>query len=166
LQPSFGEVPIAFHGAQREIQHASDFRRVEAAEEAQFDDSGVQRVTCREFVESAIDVEYVRIQGRRTQHPRRGPATISLGRLSFARVIDQNPAHHLRRYGDEMAPPVPINVLDAGDAQVKFMHEGCGLERVAGAFVPQIPRCQTAEIPVYQTGQLLYGAFATILPTL
>src|SRR5579859_6066185 len=26
LQPSFGEVPIAFHGAQREIQHASDFR--------------------------------------------------------------------------------------------------------------------------------------------
>ncbi len=99
---------------------------IQTAEETQFHDSGVPRIVGRHLLHGAIDVQHIGT-GSYTyrRQPRRGSqAGIALGRLPFARVVDEHTPHHLGSYRDEMTAALPIHLLNRTDTQMKLMNEG------------------------------------------
>jgi hypothetical protein len=59
-------------------------------------------------------------------------AVAALLGISGFGVVHQDAAHHARCQGEHLSARGPINVLLICQAQVGLMHQGCGLEGVAG----------------------------------
>jgi hypothetical protein len=72
-------------------------------------------------------------------------------------VIDQNAAHDRDAYPNKMSAILPVSRLIANQAQVSFVHQGCRLQCVAGAFVSQLKPGKTAEFVDDERYELIGG---------
>jgi hypothetical protein len=70
-------------------------------------------------------------------------------------VLDENAAHGLGRGGKEGAAAVPVRRRPIVDqAQIRFMYQGGGLKRLAGALLGQSLSGQLAQLVINQRQQL------------
>jgi hypothetical protein len=85
-------------------------------------------------------------------------ADAALAGALAAGVVDEDAAHFLGRRGEEVAAtiPVPGDVL-ADKPRVRLMHQGGGLERLAGILLRQPLGGELAELIINQRQQLLGG---------
>ena len=69
-----------------------------------------------------------------------------------AGVLDEDPPHGLGRRGEEV--PSAIELLVAHQAQIGFVDQGRGIERVAGPFVRHMTGRELAQLVIDQRQQL------------
>ena len=68
-------------------------------------------------------------------------------------VIDEDPAHDLRRDAKEMPSILPIDLALAHEADVRLMNERRRLQGVVGALAPKLARGNAAKLPVDERQQ-------------
>ena len=71
------------------------------------------------------------------------------------RVIDEDPAHDLRGNAKKVRPIAPPYFTLIDQAQVGFVDERGGLQRVSNRLVSKIARGEAAEFAVHERQQLL-----------
>ena len=114
IQPRFRGSPIALRGRWRHAEYVGGFLDRESAKRTKLDDPGQFSVDLFEAIERAIEREdrdlaqtrhIPRFVDRHTAH-----AVASFARGVTTGVIDQNPAHHLRRDTEEMRSILPVDL--------------------------------------------------------
>jgi hypothetical protein len=60
------------------------------------------------------------------------------GAIPFARMIDQDATHHLRRDGKKMRPIAPVHVMCGQETQECLLNERGGLNEIAIALSRQM----------------------------
>jgi hypothetical protein len=73
-------------------------------------------------------------------------------------VIDQDPAHDLRRDTKEMRSILPIDLALVDEPHVRLMNKGRRLQGVVGPFVPKLARGNAAELCIDEWQQLIEGS--------
>ena len=68
-------------------------------------------------------------------------------------VIDQDPAHDLRRDAKEMASILPIDLALVDEPDVHLMNKRRRLQGVVGALAPKLARGNAAKLPVDERQQ-------------
>jgi len=76
-----------------------------------------------------------------------GSAT-TLSRVPDSAMIDQYASHERSSNTKKMIPVVPFDLGLLSESQVRLVHEGCGLQGMAGALAPQIKRRETPKFGV------------------
>jgi len=64
-----------------------------------------------------------------------------LNSISPARVVHQNPTHHLRRHGEKLDSRLNVHSPAPDQAQVGFIDQGRGLKQMPGPFAAHAIRC-------------------------
>lgn len=71
-------------------------------------------------------------------------AAVSQSLIATCR-FNQNASHGIGGGGEEVPPATPrLSLVDIHKAKVRFMHQGGGLQRMAGLLLPKTIRCQFA----------------------
>ena len=68
-------------------------------------------------------------------------------------VIYQNPTHHLRCHVEELCAILPAGARLIEEAEVSFIDQRRGLQRVSRMFPPQVMMGQAAQIVVNESDQ-------------
>jgi len=79
-------------------------------------------------------------------HRSGGPGAL-LGKPA-ALVADQDLAHHLCRDPQDLGAVLPLDTVEPREPQPGLVHEGRGLERASGTFVPQARYGNAAQLVV------------------
>jgi hypothetical protein len=79
-------------------------------------------------------------------------------------MLDQNTAHQLRGYGEEMGPILPLHPLVIHEADVGLIDQRACLKVVVGALASHVPVRQPAELPVDDRRQLVEGELVSVAP--
>jgi hypothetical protein len=158
MQPGFGHPEFAIDGSGRDSQDRPDLVIGEAAEKEEFDDLTFAGVEGSQPLEGFVQCQYVRPGFRADQdcfiqrHALQPfPALLP---FSCAGMIHKDVAHDARRHCIKMSPipPVPTGI---GQADIGFMHQGCGAQGMIGAFGEKTTRRQSAKVVVNQGNQLI-----------
>src|SRR5208282_2150751 len=148
-QPGLGQVPIALHRRTRNSQNCSGLVKIQAAEETQLHKLGLLWIEFGQPGESFIHGNDIRglplgNDFRFLQENLLEFVTAFLGVMAAA-VVNQDAAHQLRRDAHELLLIFPVRLSLIGQAQIRFMHEGGGLQGVIAALPPQITGRQTSQ---------------------
>jgi hypothetical protein len=81
-----------------------------------------------------------------------------------ARIVHQDLTHETGGYSEKMRPILPAGARLINEAQISFVDQRCGLQRVALAFSPQAAGGQLTEFPVHQWRQVIQGLLVTLCP--
>ena len=82
-------------------------------------------------------------------------AVAPLARVVTTGVIDEDPAHDLRRDTEEMRAILPIDLTLVDEPDVHLMDESRGLQGVIGPFVPELAHRHAAELRIDERQQLI-----------
>ena len=114
------------------------------------DEPGLPGRKHREFFQRTVNVENIRMnwadKNRRAIQFDSLPGP--LDRLSRSRIVHQHLAHNRGSHGKEVIPVIPFPLFGANQAQVGFIYQGCGLQRVVRAFSAHIPGCDSPELGI------------------
>jgi hypothetical protein len=69
-----------------------------------------------------------------------------------------------RRQGKELSPAFPVDFPDRRQPQVKLVHQGRRLERVAVAFLAEQDRRHPVQLRIHQSSQFLERIRISIAP--
>src|SRR5215467_5430965 len=69
-------------------------------------------------------------------------------------MVDQDATHDLGRYAKEVRAVFPVEAMLTDQAQVSFIDQRAGLQRVTGSLAAHIVPCQAMQLLVYQRDQL------------
>ena len=140
LKPTLGEAPVAFDSCTADAERISDLGFGEADEEFQFDDAGLAGIDLLQALERLIDSDDVGIGMS-------GGGGILQGGLSSAAaapfsqtgagMIDENAPHDSGCEGEEVAAVLDFDGGLAEEADIEFVDQGSGLQRVVLAFPHQ-----------------------------
>lgn len=142
-------MPFAADCSFRDVQHFGDFFDFESAEKPQFDDARLlpvkgfqqlQRIVESNEIDVTLDGETDGFVKREFAFA--APAFL---RPVFARVVNEDVTHHLRRDVKEVRAVLPFHRFAADKPQVCFVDERGGLKRVVRAFVTQMILRQPAQ---------------------
>src|SRR5206468_11599450 len=89
------------------------------------------------------------------------PPAAVLGQLLPPGRFDEDPPHRFRRGGEEVPPA--LELLVAHQAQVRFVNQGGGLERLPRRLVSQLPGGQLAQLVVDQRQELTGGVRVALI---
>jgi hypothetical protein len=73
-------------------------------------------------------------------------------------MVDEDPAHDLRRHGKEVRPVLPVDLPLVHEAQIGFVHERGRLKAVPVALEPQLARGDAAQFGVHERHQPIQRA--------
>lgn len=171
-QPRACERPVSLRRARGATEKSGRFLDAEAAEEAQFHEPRETRRLGRELVEGAIEIDQFRRVHRRLHRFAFSEAEGHAGRVRAAallrhlraRVIHEYPTHDPRRDSEEMRAIVPRHVGETAQAQIRFVRERGGLQRVAGPFCTQMTGGNRAKLGVDEWQEALERAVIALLP--
>jgi hypothetical protein len=79
-------------------------------------------------------------------------------------VIDQDPAHDLRRDTKEMRAIPPIDLALVDEPDVHLMHKGRWLQGMVGPLVPKLARGNVAELRIDEWQQLIQRSLVAATP--
>ena len=138
-QPDSRELPIAPHGARRDIQHVRDFLFRQPAEVAQLHHLGLTLGNLRERRQRFIQRDHrpvrLRHQNRRLLEVHADRLAAAFARTPGARGVHQNAAHHLRRHRKELGSLAPFHVAHIHQSKIDLMDQRGGLKNVPLALV-------------------------------
>jgi hypothetical protein len=141
-EPRFGHAPLSFYCPRRNIQDLTDFFVGQAAKEAQFDDLALARIEGEEIFQRVVERDQIDapFRGRRERFVEREfVATASaFFRAMGASVIHEDATHHLGGDSEKMGPVLPGGGALIDEAQIRFVDETGGLQRMIRAFPLQI----------------------------
>ena len=81
-----------------------------------------------------------------------------------ARVIHENPAHHLRGDAEEMSPIPPIDVPLVNQPKVDLVDQCRRLKRVANTFGAKLTRSDSTQLRINERKQLVQRVGITVPP--
>lgn len=81
-----------------------------------------------------------------------------------ARMLDQDPAHQLRRDREEMGPVLPLHPVVVHEAHVGFVDQSSGLEAVSLALTSHVAVRKTSELGIDDWRELLERASIAVTP--
>jgi hypothetical protein len=141
----------------------------QAAKDAQFDDTTSPRIECRQGIERVVKRNEVaaaalRRPDERVAQRHSPEAAASLEVAPGARALDEDVPHEPGGECEEVRtiPQAHAGTLD--EAQIGFVDERGGLERVAGGFAPHMPPRQLTQIPVNQRYEPLERRLVALFP--
>lgn len=62
--------------------------------------------------------------------------------------IDENSSHRSRGHREEMRSVLPLNLIHVDQPEIRFIHEGGSLKRVAGSFAGHVPMGEAVQLIV------------------
>ena len=124
---------------------------LKAAEVSELDDTGLARVVGGEPGESFINgcdfIEAVWRDGEVIVHLYALQAARTPGGAVLAGIVDENLAHDVSGESDELGAAAPVDIL-AGKAEVGFIDERGGLQRVVGSLAAHVGLSETVQLGV------------------
>ena len=141
-EPPFRFDPIAANRTIGNAERLGGFFFGHPAEETAFDDLSQALVEGRESFERTVerdecfrsildgDVDLIEIEAM--------PLSAALVGADFSRVLDENAPHRLRRDGEKMRSARESRARLVGELHVRFVHERCRAQRMAGMLEPQL----------------------------
>jgi hypothetical protein len=127
LQPCLGQAPVSHHGIGPDIQHRRRFLDTEAAEEAEFDDASLARITLFERFQGIVElfevVSWFIGHFECVFERDFDGAASTLLRQSRPSVIDQDAAHDASRHGQKMSAVLPVHAGGADEPEIGFVDE-------------------------------------------
>ena len=139
----------------------------EAAEKSHFDDlhfagidarKRVQRVIERHEVDARIDAHDNGLIQRDMLH------AASAFEVMTSCMLDQNTAHQLRGYCEEMGPILPLHPLVIHEADVGLVDQRACLKVVVGALASHVAVRQPSELRIDDRRQLVEGELVSVAP--
>ena len=79
-------------------------------------------------------------------------------------MIDQDPAHDLRRDAKEMRPILPVDLALVDEPDIHLMNKGRWLQGVVGPLVPKLARGNAAKLSIDEREQLVERSPVTATP--
>ena len=149
----------AFGGRWRHIEHVCRFLYGQSAKCAKLDDSGQVRVGLFQAIERVIQREDGHLVRRRylsrlvDRHALHTAAP--LARAATPGVIDQDPAHDLRRDTKEVRSILPIDLPLIDEPQVHLMNERRRLQGVVGPLATKLAGRNATELRIDERQQLI-----------
>src|SRR6266496_1421980 len=137
-EPFLGQPPIAMNRFGGDVQDLGGLVHAEAAKEPQLDHAGLARIDARQLLERLVEIQ--QIDAGRVRHEDRFIEGQVLGAAAAfetsarARDIDQDPAHDGGAHREKVRPILPVHLARAEQAQIHFVDERGGLERVVRRF--------------------------------
>ena len=131
----------------------------QAAEEPQLDDARLTFVEGGEPLERLVEgkqVDRAALGGDHRfveRHLRRGATPFDA--LVGSRVVDENPAHRLRRDPEEVRAVLPPDVALLDELHKRLVDQRRRLERVVLALAPQVARGAASQLAVDQREELV-----------
>ncbi len=163
MQPRLGESPLPLHRGGSEFEDAGGGLDIESAEEAEFDDAGLDGIEGRESVEGFVEGEHLDrgVVGDEGDVVEGGasPAAAPLLRPAGASVVDEDAAHGSRGEREELGPGRPAGVILTDESEVRLVDESGGLEGVSGALLAHEDAGEIAEFAREQIVESIDRAF-------
>ena len=162
MKPGAGVGPVALGGGRGNVERGGRFFNRHADKVPELDEVGFRRINGGEFFQGVVDGEQLVILPRGGHRQVRNvhavlAATVTQGAFA-AGVVDEDAAHGFGGGGKEMRPVLPARVGLANEAQVGFVDERGGLQRLPGRFVRHLLGSQPAQFIVHH-GQQFLGRF-------
>ena len=136
MEPGFGVGPVAFDGFFGDVEDFGDFGVGHADEAVEFDDFGAHRFFGSELVEEFVNAQEFFRLGFDGQFDGSEFEAFEIPAVFFgpaaASAIDEDAAHHFGSGAEELGAALPMLLVLAGDAEPGFVHQGGGLEGLAG----------------------------------
>jgi hypothetical protein len=79
-------------------------------------------------------------------------------------VVDEDPAHDPRGHSEKVSPIPPIDVALVNESQKHLVHQGGGLERVAGSLASKLTCRNPTQLGVHERQQLIERALVAAAP--
>src|SRR5580700_362573 len=104
MQPSPCGSPVSCHRPWRQLEHIRGLFDGKTAEESQLHNTALLLVEFSQFIQSVVKSDHIHAAALE-RHPIQGYAiaSISLGAIAAARVLDQNLPHQLGADGQKMS---------------------------------------------------------------
>ena len=169
-EPGFGGDPVALDGSCRQ---AEDFGRLfdrQAAEVAQFDQTGLAGVLAVERVQGIVEVEEIhrfggggsggvthRLQGD-------GQGDVTLFGVAGADVIDQDAADHLGGDGQEMGAAFEVGLALVHELQIGFVDQGGWLQGMMARLAGHLAAGDAAHLVVDEREDTVEGFGLAVAP--
>jgi hypothetical protein len=129
------------------------------AEVTQFYDTTLSRVEFRQVVQQVVQRNRLEIGvpaeqcGRIELHP--SPTAGPFGHLSPSRVINEDPAHHLRGQREKLCPVLPRYLSLVDKPKIRFVNERGRLQQVARPLASEAGASPPAQIPIHQRDEAI-----------
>ena len=135
--------PVAFDGTFRDLEQVRHFRHFESGKETQLDNSRLPFVQFAEPVDGLIQGQQLIMVEVATEqwchHVTEGyllPLSPAFDPAAFARMVDQEPAHHLCPDGKKMISSLPLEAILIDQPQVGLVDQGGRLQGVVRTLAP------------------------------
>ena len=157
---------MSFHRRRREIHRLRSFFDGKTAEKSQLDNAALLRIKFGQFVQSVVESDHVDAPGleRQSVIQRQSVASIPLGGIAAARVLDQNLPHQLGADGQEMLAVLELSCPLFLQAQIRLVHQGGALQSVVRAFVPQVMMRHPPQLVIDERKHLTQRLVVTGVP--
>ena len=159
MEPCFGQDPVTHNGLPRDAEDLGGLVDAQSAEVTQLDHLALARVHLSQFFHCFIERNYVLsvslMQSHRVierEFARLAGTLVAMARLG---MIDQNPAHHLRRHAEKVRPILPVNPSLIYEPDICFMYESRGLQSLSGFLIGHPDDRELAQFSVNQWEQLI-----------
>src|SRR5919201_403539 len=167
-QPGFRQLPLAHHGAGRDVERFGSLFDAQSAEKSHLYDLALSRIERGKRIQSVINGQEggasllgydQRFIQRHLLRPR-----AALLRAVGARVLHEDAAHQPRRYREEVRAVLPFHLTSVHEPYIRLVHERGRLQRVSRALMSHVPTGDAAELSVNQRDQLLEGRLVPVAP--
>jgi hypothetical protein len=159
-QPGSSQEPQAIGGTAAQAHHFGGLLVLEAGEESQFHQGGGLRIVPLELCERLVDCQQIVkpfVRNRQILVEVQTPGlTASLVPAPASCPFDQDSAHGLGGGAEEVSPAIPVLLgAVANQPQVRFVHQGRSLKRLAGPFLRQPLSGEAAQLIVDKRQELV-----------
>ena len=167
-EPGAGQFPIAHDSILRDGEDGGGFAHAQAAEEAQFDDTGFAGIESGESAQGLVESDELGATlrsevGNLVEVDARGVAT-PFGRGAFSGGVEQDVPHHLGGHGKEVSAVLPVDIIDLNQLEICLVNQDGSLDRAAGVFILHEAAGQAAELPVDVGREAVQRGLAAIRP--
>ena len=166
-QPGLGQTHLPVDAIQRDAKSGPTFFRSEAAEESHFQNAGLFGILHGEKFKGIVERDNRCSMFTGEHHvvfERHTGATASLFRVARACPVDENLTHETGGHPEEVCAVIKIRILSADEAQIGFMHEGGGIERLRAVLAMQGRSGEAAELAIDEGNQCVERVAVAIPP--
>ena len=167
IEPGPGERPMTFGRRDRVAENLRGLFEGQANEETQLDQFGFLLVERGQLFQSVVHGQKLVVRDALrdldVHHVQAFLIAAVTPRELAAGVVYEDTTHRFRGGGEEMVPTPILAVRLTDQLQPRLMHQGGGLERVAGGFVGHLVRRQSAQFLINQRQQLIRSFGVTLL---
>ena len=170
MQPCPGDRPFALHRRWRKTHRGGSLVDRQAAEEPHLDDFHLPFVEGSKGPEGVVECDELVFTVLITDGDGRFErdevnAAAPLFGPFCARMVDEDPPHHLRRHSDELGAVLPLDPALADEPDECFMDERRRLERVFRTLLAEVGAGEAALLAVHDRDQFVERGGIALSPS-